>query len=36
MVVIVAQPDVDPCKRALRARMIGRIERGSGKTRLSF
>lgn len=36
MVAIVAQADVDPCKRALRARVIGRIERGSGKTRLSF
>jgi phosphoribosylformylglycinamidine cyclo-ligase len=36
MIAIVAQPDVDPCKRALRARVIGRIERGSGKTRLSF
>ena len=34
MVSIVAQADVDVCKRTLQAKVIGRIERGSGKTRL--
>jgi len=34
MVAIVAQADVDPCQRILQAKVIGRIERGSGKTRL--
>jgi phosphoribosylformylglycinamidine cyclo-ligase len=36
MVAIVSQRDVGAAKRILRAKVIGRIERGSGKTRLSF
>src|SRR5437762_7795225 len=34
MVAIVSQRDVAPVKRMLRARVIGGIERGTGKTRL--
>jgi phosphoribosylformylglycinamidine cyclo-ligase len=34
MVAIVSQRDVAVAKRTLRARMIGRIERGTGKTKL--
>jgi phosphoribosylformylglycinamidine cyclo-ligase len=34
MVAIVAEPDSKPAMSILRARRIGRIERGSGKTRL--
>jgi phosphoribosylformylglycinamidine cyclo-ligase len=36
MVAIVSQRDVGAAKRILRAKVIGRIERGSGKTKLSF
>src|SRR5437867_3421258 len=36
MVAIVSQRDVAPVKRMLRARVIGGIERGTGKTRLIF
>jgi phosphoribosylformylglycinamidine cyclo-ligase len=36
MVAIVRQNDVVQAKNILRAKVIGRIERGSGKTRLSF
>ena len=36
MVAIVAQADVDPCQRILQAKVIGRVERGSRKTRLIF
>jgi len=36
MVAIVRQRDVAAAKRMLRAKVIGRIEPGSGKTRLSF
>jgi phosphoribosylaminoimidazole (AIR) synthetase len=36
MVAIVRQRDVTRAKNILHARVIGRIERGSGKTRLSF
>jgi len=36
MVAIVSQRDIAIAKRVLRAKVIGRIERGSGKTRLSF
>src|SRR5213595_163943 len=36
MVAIVSQRDVAPVKRMLRARVIGGIERGNGKTILSF
>ncbi|PYK45632.1 MAG: phosphoribosylformylglycinamidine cyclo-ligase, partial [Verrucomicrobia bacterium] len=36
MVAIVSQRDVAAAKRMLRAKVIGRIEPGSGKTRLSF
>ncbi|MDQ2824431.1 MAG: AIR synthase-related protein, partial [Verrucomicrobiota bacterium] len=36
MVVIVAERDAKKTMRILHARQIGRIERGSGKTILSF
>ena len=36
MVAIVSQRDLAAVKRMLRAKVIGRIERGNGKTRLSF
>src|SRR5437773_2197902 len=36
MVAIVSQRDVAATKRTLRARVIGHIERGSGKTQLIF
>jgi phosphoribosylformylglycinamidine cyclo-ligase len=36
MAVIVSRRDIAPAKRALRAKVIGRIERGTGKTRLLF
>ncbi len=36
MVAIVSARDVKEVQRALRAKVIGRIERGSGKTSLSF
>ncbi len=36
MVAIVGQRDVTRAKKILRARVIGRIERGNGKTILSF
>jgi phosphoribosylformylglycinamidine cyclo-ligase len=36
MVAIVSRRNLAAVKRMLRAKMIGRIERGSGKTRLSF
>jgi phosphoribosylformylglycinamidine cyclo-ligase len=36
MVAIVSQRDVAAAKQMLGAKVIGRIERGSGKTRLSF
>jgi phosphoribosylformylglycinamidine cyclo-ligase len=36
MVAIVSQEDAAPLGRRLRAKVIGRIERGSGKTRLVF
>ena len=36
MAVIVSETDATKAKRALRARVIGRIERGSGKTILAF
>ena len=36
MVAIVSQRDVTRAKNVLRAKVIGRIERGSGKTKLSF
>jgi len=34
MVAIVSQRNVTRAKNILRAKVIGRIERGSGKTRL--
>jgi phosphoribosylformylglycinamidine cyclo-ligase len=36
MVAIVSQRDLAAVKRRLRAKVIGHIERGNGKTRLSF
>jgi phosphoribosylformylglycinamidine cyclo-ligase len=36
MVAIVRQHDVTRAKSILRAKVVGRIERGSGKTKLSF
>ena len=36
MVAIVSQRDVAVAKRILRAKVIGRIERGTGKTRLVY
>jgi phosphoribosylformylglycinamidine cyclo-ligase len=36
MVAIVSQRNLAAVRRMLRAKVIGRIERGSGKTRLSF
>jgi phosphoribosylformylglycinamidine cyclo-ligase len=36
MVTIVSQRDLGVAKRILRAKVIGRIERGTGKTRLIF
>jgi phosphoribosylformylglycinamidine cyclo-ligase len=36
MVAIVRQRDVTRAKNILHAKVIGRIERGSGKTKLSF
>ena len=36
MVAIVSQRDATRAKNILRAKMIGRIERGSGRTKLSF
>ena len=36
MAVIVGEPDATKAKRVLRAHVIGRIERGTGKTILVF
>jgi len=36
MVAIVSERDVAKATRMLKAKQIGRIERGSGKTILSF
>jgi len=36
IVAIVSQRDATRAKNILRAKMIGRIERGSGGTKLSF